>query len=124
MLENILKPIFFLFELLCLVDVPHIRRFHDFLQLFEGLLKAALQNFLEELLYLRKFIAFSGNVPVFTLGVHYLEICLLSIIDTLVLDHSLFFVEEYVIFFVILNVDARLLFVKLESVKFQYLLQN
>ena len=124
MLENILKPIFFLFELFRLIYVPHIWWFHNFLQLFEGLLKAALQDFLEELLYFGEFIAFSCYVPFFALGVHYLEIGFFPIINTLIFAHSLFFAEKNITFFVVLNINTRLLLVKLENIKFQYLFQN
>ena len=77
-----------------------------------------MQNFLEELLYLRKFVALPCDVPVFAAGVHYLQVSFVPRVRIFVAFQLLLFAEEDVILLVIVNVDAGLLLVKLEGIKF------
>jgi len=119
--EDILKPILFLLELFCLVYVAQVRRFHYLLQILQGLFEARMKDFLEEFLYLRKFVAFSRDIPIFAPRVHDLQLSLIPRVWVFLLSQLLFFIEKYIILLIVVNIDASLLFLKLEGIKFEYL---
>ena len=83
-----------------------------------------MQNFLEELLNLWKFVALSCDIPVFAAGIHYLQVSLVPGIRVFVNFQLLLLAEEDIILLVVLDVDASLLLVKLEGIKFKDLLQD
>ena len=83
-----------------------------------------MQNFLEELSYLWKFVAFPCNIPVFAAWVHYLQVSLVPGIRVFVNFQLLLLAEEDIILLVVLDVYASLLLVKLECIKFEDFLKD